>query len=97
MVRSVGIRQLKNELSQYLRHVRAGDQVLVTDRGKVVAELRPPGPAEAPAPYPALTERARRGEVRLGAPNRADLYPGLESVGDGSLAARLLDDERGSR
>ena len=38
----VGIKSLKNRLSEYLRAVAAGETVLVTDRGRVVAELGPP-------------------------------------------------------
>ncbi len=38
---NVGTRELKNHLSRYLRRVRAGQVVRVTDRGKVVAEVRP--------------------------------------------------------
>jgi prevent-host-death family protein len=41
-VRSVGIKTLKNRLSEYLRLVAAGETVLVTDRDRVVAELVPP-------------------------------------------------------
>ena len=41
-MRSVGIKLLKNKLSEYLRHVARGETVLVTDRDRVVAELRPP-------------------------------------------------------
>jgi antitoxin (DNA-binding transcriptional repressor) of toxin-antitoxin stability system len=37
---NVGTKELKNRLSHYLRQVRAGQIVRVTDRGKVVAELR---------------------------------------------------------
>ena len=40
---TVGIRELKNKLSAYVRKVEAGDVVIVTDRGRVVAELVPPG------------------------------------------------------
>jgi len=40
-VKSVGIKQLKARLSEYVREVRAGETVLVTDRDEVVAELRP--------------------------------------------------------
>jgi antitoxin (DNA-binding transcriptional repressor) of toxin-antitoxin stability system len=40
-MKSVGIKQLKSRLSEYLRLVRAGETVLVTDRDEVVAELRP--------------------------------------------------------
>ena len=37
----VGTRELKNRLSHYLRQVKQGEVVEVTDRGEVVAELRP--------------------------------------------------------
>ena len=36
----IGTKLLKNRLSYYLRQVRAGEVVHVTDRGKVIAELR---------------------------------------------------------
>lgn len=39
---SVGIKTLKNRLSEYVRAAAAGETVLVTDRGQVVAELVPP-------------------------------------------------------
>lgn len=35
----VGIRELKNGLSKYIDRVRAGDEVIVTDRGRPVARL----------------------------------------------------------
>lgn len=41
-MRSVGIKVLKNNLSEYVRAVSAGETVLVTDRDRVVAELHPP-------------------------------------------------------
>ena len=40
-MKSVGVKQLKTRLSEYLRLVRHGETVLVTDRDEVVAELRP--------------------------------------------------------
>ena len=42
LMRAVAVKELKNRLSQYLREVAAGEVVLVTDRGKVIAELRRP-------------------------------------------------------
>jgi prevent-host-death family protein len=36
---SVGIRELKNDLSRYIDRVRAGEEVIVTDRGRPVARL----------------------------------------------------------
>lgn len=41
-MRSVGLKVLKNKLSEYVRLAEAGETVLVTDRQRVVAELRPP-------------------------------------------------------
>ncbi len=48
-MKTAGVRDLKTHLSGYLRDVARGDVVLVTDRGRVVAELRPPGAAEISA------------------------------------------------
>ena len=40
-MKSVGVKQLKARLSEYIRLVRTGETVLITDRDEVVAELRP--------------------------------------------------------
>ena len=40
---STGIRDLKNNLSRYIRQLKPGQTIIVTDRGRVVAELRSPG------------------------------------------------------
>lgn len=41
-MKAVGIKTLKNRLSEYVRLAAAGETVLVTDRDRVVAELGPP-------------------------------------------------------
>jgi prevent-host-death family protein len=41
MLRTVGARELKTRLGTYLRQVMAGASLLVTERGRPVAELRP--------------------------------------------------------
>jgi antitoxin (DNA-binding transcriptional repressor) of toxin-antitoxin stability system len=41
-MRAVGLKTLKNKLSEYVRLVSGGETVLVTDRDRVVAELVPP-------------------------------------------------------
>lgn len=43
-MRSVGLKVLKNRLSEFVRLAAAGETVLVTDRDRVVAELVPPQP-----------------------------------------------------
>jgi antitoxin (DNA-binding transcriptional repressor) of toxin-antitoxin stability system len=41
---SVGIRELKTHLSQYIDLVKQGENVLITEHNKVVAELKFPEP-----------------------------------------------------
>jgi antitoxin (DNA-binding transcriptional repressor) of toxin-antitoxin stability system len=41
-MRAVGLKVLKNRLSEYVRLVAGGETVLITDRDRVVAELVPP-------------------------------------------------------
>ncbi|MBV8777018.1 MAG: type II toxin-antitoxin system prevent-host-death family antitoxin, partial [Alphaproteobacteria bacterium] len=39
---TVGLKVLKNKLGEYVRRAAAGETVMVTDRGKVVAEISRP-------------------------------------------------------
>jgi antitoxin (DNA-binding transcriptional repressor) of toxin-antitoxin stability system len=98
-MKTVGIRELKNRLSEYLRRVRSGESVLVTDRGEVIAEFSPPGRVPADSSLPAgLLGLARRGLLTLGSPSDASVYVALPRARRGKRsAAELLDDERGSR
>jgi antitoxin (DNA-binding transcriptional repressor) of toxin-antitoxin stability system len=66
-MRTVGIRELKAHLSRVLRDVQDGETVLVTDRGKVIAELRQPGLASStlsPTDQK-LAELAAKGVLKL--------------------------------
>ena len=104
-MKTVGVRDLKNRLSEYLRRVRSGESVLVTDRGEVVAELLPPGQVQADPTIPAgLQALAKRDLITLGttvgtAQTDLDLYPALprDRRERRHSAAELLDEERGSR
>ena len=61
-MRAVGIKLLKNRLSEYVRLAASGEVVLVTDRDRVVAELRAPSPGRAEMLADAqLAEAVRRG------------------------------------
>jgi prevent-host-death family protein len=97
-MKTVGLRELKNRLSEYVREVRAGESVLVTDRGEVVAELVPPGQAPDGISAPSgLVALAKGGRLTLGADNEAAAYPKLSRLLKRHRAAELLDQERGSR
>jgi prevent-host-death family protein len=45
---SVGVRELRQNLSRYLGQVKAGESFVVTERGREVARLLPSGPADSP-------------------------------------------------
>jgi len=95
----VGIRELKNRLSEYLRMVRAGELVQVTDRGTVVAEICAPGQSSNARQAPAgLRELARRQTATLGLPNDPAMYRvGRQPMLRGTSARELLDADRGER
>jgi prevent-host-death family protein len=45
---SVGVRELRQNLSRYLTQVKEGESFVVTERGREVARLTPSGPADSP-------------------------------------------------
>lgn len=97
-MKSVGLRELKNRLSEYVREVRSGESVLVTDRGEVVAELIPPSQGAGERGVPSeLVALARRGQLTLGAANNARLYRKLPRVLRRHSALDLLNEGRGPR
>lgn len=71
-MRAVGIKTLKNKLSEYVRLAAAGETVLISDRDRVVAQLGPPGAGRSGAVADALLADA----VRQGLVSPASLPPG---------------------
>jgi prevent-host-death family protein len=59
-MRSVGLKILKNKLSEYVRMAAAGETVLVTDRNRVVAEIVPPQPGHKAASHDEFIARGVR-------------------------------------
>ena len=63
-MRAVGLKILKNRLSEYVRLAASGETVLVTDRDLVVAELVPPQAGRALQGVDALlADAVRRGWI----------------------------------
>lgn len=94
-MRSVGVKQLKSRLSEYLRLVRSGETILVTCRNEVVAEIRPtrPQPGTADSLDQILASLAEQGEV-----TRASLPKGrwkwkAKGLGLGAGSANVFMDE----
>lgn len=97
-MKTVGLRELKNRLSEYVRQVRKGQAVVVTDRGQVVAELRPPGEVSPGAKIDAgLAKMVNRGLLTPGAANTTRLYPRLSRLLRSTTSTELLEAERGTR
>ena len=99
-MRAAGVREIKNKLSEFLRLVAEGETVLVTDRGRVVAQLAPPPVLSTPAlsEDEALRRLAASGKVRL--PAKRVPSPGegpVPGVPDGIDVAALLDELRSGR
>jgi len=85
-MRTVGIKVLKNKLSEYVRLAEKGETVLIADRDRVVAELVPPRSERAPLVADALLADL----VRQGVIAPALLPPGSRPVVP-ARTARLAD------
>ncbi len=90
MKHAVGVAELRQNLSRYLRRVERGERLVVTDRNRPVAELGPP-----PDTGPALDRLIAAG--RVSPPVRRGLPEPLELTGDPHSLSRALDDIRGER
>ena len=98
LMKTAGVREVKDRLSEFLRMARSGEEILITDRGEVVARLGPPGPAfEQQADYPLLELMIRQGRAKRGGPNRPGLYPPQPRRITRADLDRLLDEERSDR
>ena len=88
---TVGVRELKARLSQYLKRVGRGERIVVTERGRPVAVIGPAGGS-------ALTERLeamlRSGRARwAGGKPRGSARPARLGHGP-SVAAAIIEDRR---
>ncbi len=98
VVKAVAVKELKNRLSAYLREVASGEVVLVTDRGKVVAELRrPTREMRLGAIEEALERWHAEGLLVPGLPQDRAAYRRTRVALDGVRSADLLEAERGNR
>ena len=90
MSETVGIAELRQNLSVYLRRVSRGERLVVTDRNRPVAEL-------GPAPRAGADLDRLIAEGRVSRPLRSGLPEPLELTGDPRALGRALDDIRGDR
>lgn len=85
----VGIRELHDQLSRYVRHVREGGEVVVTMHGKAVARLTPI--EDRPDP---LADLRARGLVTEPARPKRPIDPGALVQASGSVSELVRDQRR---
>ena len=95
-MKQVGVRELKARLSEYLALVKAGEEVVVTERGKAVARLAPL-PSYHTLPH-RLAEMERLGLVRRGSGQLPDNFwelPRFQDPEGRAVKALLAEREEG--
>jgi prevent-host-death family protein len=94
-MKTAAIAELKAQLSRYLRHVRAGEEVLVTERGTPVARLVPIDPRDVKQDE--LAELERQGLIRRGSGKLpADFWKMPRPRDPRGLVRRAVTEERES-
>lgn len=91
-MKSVGIAELKARLTQYLRRVKAGQELVVSDRGEPIAKIVPLGREQKRGARRRRLVRAGLLHPGRGRAARALAAPaGPESLGESVLAALLAE------
>jgi prevent-host-death family protein len=90
MSKSVGVAELRQNLSVYLRRVSRGERLVITNRNRPVAELGP-----VPSTGPDLNRLILEG--RVSRPARSSLPEPLKLSGNPRALSRALEDIRGNR
>ena len=83
-MRTVGLKVLKNKLSEYVRLAAAGETVVIIDRGRAVAEIVPLQLSTDLTPFEERGLREgwlRPAQIRDGSPPPGKPIPGLTFEG----------------
>ncbi|HEX5043009.1 MAG TPA: hypothetical protein VFV75_08885 [Candidatus Polarisedimenticolaceae bacterium] len=95
-IKTVGVKDLKNNLSAYLREVKRGTLVYVAERDRIIAELREPGTAYSagPSDNPVLEQWVREGKIKLATRRRTGPVERSGLNSPAGTAQELLDESR---
>jgi antitoxin (DNA-binding transcriptional repressor) of toxin-antitoxin stability system len=95
-MRAVGLKILKNKLSEYIRLAAGGETVLVTDRDRVVAEIIPPREGRSPLLADAmLADAVGKGWITPAAVGPGTVPPRAPVMKLAQLLRELGDDRSG--
>ena len=90
-----GIRDLRDNLSRYLRRIEAGERIAVTAHGRVVAELVPPGSDRRRSPGNRWDELIAAGVLHPPAETGDPFEDWPDIRLPPGTAAELIDSDRG--
>ena len=88
---TVGIRELKTHLSHYLKRVRAGARLVVTERGRTIATITPVDP---PADIGWAHQLVASGRARWNGSKPAGGLRPVTLKGTRTAAAVVVEDRR---
>ena len=92
-MKTAAVSELKARLSKYLHRVKAGEEVLITDRGNPVARLMPI--SQAMTGRETVIDMEKRGLIKLGSGNLPkDFWSMPRAVDAKGLVLRALLEER---
>jgi prevent-host-death family protein len=87
-MKSIGVRELRQHASRYLREVEHGETIEITDRGRPVALLVP---REEERP---LARLAATGRLERATGDWLEMGPALQPAPDAPLPSQLLAETR---
>lgn len=98
-IETVGLREFSNAVSTYVRRAAIGVRVLLTDRGRVIAELVKPGAsaegnAEVLSMHPKARELSSQGDLKLAATTSLKFNRGAP-LAESVTACELINELRG--
>lgn len=95
-MKKIGIRELKIHLSQYLKEVKKGEDVLITERGKIIAQIIPVKIRDSEKDMRSLLiQMAKNGHILL--PNQWDKpsgRPKRKKVDGTPFSDAIIEDRR---
>ncbi len=93
--KTIGIREMKAHLSGYLRDVKLGEELLISERGKAIARIVPVGaPAEEGKLHSALVKMALMGSIILPPSYKPPRTPKFRKKVKGSLFSKAVIEDR---
>ena len=94
-VAAKGVRELKDNLSHYIRRVESGERIAITAHGRVVAELGPPAHRLRSGRRTRYDDLVASGVIRLPVEDGDPLADWVALRLPAGTAAALIDEDRG--